>query len=96
VPEIAKSDAFAKYFFAALGECAVGFAPFGIDPRGWNILGDVPAAAHARNFELIGPMSREIAMLNFEGKLMTSVEQLGQAQQELDLAAFLDPSARIS
>jgi hypothetical protein len=84
VPEIAKLDTFAKYFFAALGDGAVAVAPFGIDPRGWNILGDVPAKAHSRNFALIGPMDREIAKLNFEGKLKTSVEQPGQAQQELD------------
>jgi uncharacterized protein DUF5597/glycosyl hydrolase family 42 (putative beta-galactosidase) len=84
VPEIAKPDAFAKYFFEALGYGAVGVAPFGIDPRGWNILGDGPAKAHARNFALIGPMDREIAKLNFEGKLKTSVEQPGQTQQELD------------
>jgi hypothetical protein len=93
VPEIAKPDAFAKYFFTALGEGAVGVAPFGIDPRGWNILGDVPGAGHARNFELIGPMSREIAKLNFEGKLKTSVEESGQAQQELD---FGDWQATVS
>jgi hypothetical protein len=88
VPEIAKPDAFAKYFFAALGEGAVGVAPFGIDPRGWNILGDVPATAHARNFALIRPMDREIAKLNFEGKLKTSVEQPGQTQQELDFGGW--------
>jgi len=84
VPEIAKPNAFAKYFFEALGDGAVGVAPFGIDPRGWNILGDVPDTAYARIFALIGPMDREIAKLNFEGKLKTSVEQVGQAQQELD------------
>jgi len=93
VPEIAKSDAFAKYFFTALGEGAIGVAPFGIDPRGWNILGDVPAAGHARNFELIGPMTRQIAKLNFEGKLKTSVEQPGESQQELD---FGDWQATVS
>jgi len=84
VPEIAKPDAFAKYFYEALGDGAIGVAPFGIDPRGWNILGDVPAKAHASNFALIGPMDREIAKLNFEGKLKTSIEQPGQTQQELD------------
>jgi hypothetical protein len=84
VPEIAKSDSFAKYTFEALGEGAVGIAPFGVDPRGWNILGDSNASAHARNFALLAPMGREIASLNFEGKLKTSVEQIGQAEQELD------------
>jgi hypothetical protein len=93
VPEIAKTDAFAKYDFSALGEGAVGIAPFGVDPRGWNILGDTPATAHARNFALLGPMVREIARLNFDGKLKTSVELPGQTQQELD---FDDWQATIS
>jgi len=88
VPEIAKTDGFAKYFFFALGQGAVGVAPFGVDPRGWNILGDAPAAAHAKNFALLGPMSREIAELNFEGKLQTSVEEPGQAKQELDFGGW--------
>jgi Domain of unknown function (DUF5597)/Glycosyl hydrolases family 35 len=89
VPEIGRSDNFAKYLFYALGEGAIGFAPFGVDPRGWNILGDEPAKAHARNFELIGPMSREIASLNFAGKVKTSVEERGQAQQEIDFGDWL-------
>ena len=33
-------------------------------------------------------MSREIARLNFEGKLKTSVEEPGQAPQELDFGAW--------
>jgi hypothetical protein len=88
VPEIAKSDGFAKYDFLALGEGAIGIAPFGIDSRGWNILGDAPAAGHARNFALLAPMAREIAELNFEGKVKTSVEEVGQAQQDLDFGTW--------
>ena len=93
VPEIGRPDAFARYDFLALGEGAVGIAPFGVDPRGWNILGDVPAAGHARNFALLAPMVREVAKLNFEGKLKTSMEEVGRAQQELD---FGDWQATIS
>lgn len=88
VPEIAKPDSFAKYDFLALGEGAIGVAPFGVDPRGWNILGDVAATGHARNFALLAPMVREIAKLNFEGQLKTSVEESGQAEQELDFGAW--------
>jgi Domain of unknown function (DUF5597)/Glycosyl hydrolases family 35 len=88
VPEIAKPDSFAKYDFLALGDGALGVAPFGVDPHGWNILGDVPAAAHARNFALLAPMVREVAKLNFEGKLKTSVEESGQPQQELDFGPW--------
>src|SRR5438105_14314910 len=53
-----------------------------------NILGDSPPKAHARNFALLGPMSKEIARLNFEGKLKTAVEETGQPQQELDFRAW--------
>jgi hypothetical protein len=88
IPEIGRTDSFAKYLFTALGDGAIGFAPFGVDKTGWNILGDEPIKAHGRNFALLGPMEGEIAKLNFEGKLKTVVEELGQAQQELDFGAW--------
>jgi Domain of unknown function (DUF5597)/Glycosyl hydrolases family 35 len=88
VPEIAKTDSFARYDIFALGEGAIGIAPFGVDPHGWNILGDSAAAGHARNFALLAPMDREIAKLNFEGKLQTSMEEAGKTQQELDFGPW--------
>jgi hypothetical protein len=88
IPEIAKTDNFARYDFLALGEGALGIAPFGVDPRGWNILGGGAPVGHARNFALLAPMDREIAKLNFEGKLKTSMEEPGKAQQELDFGAW--------
>lgn len=93
IPEIGRTDSFAKYLFSALGEGALGFAPFGVDPKGWNILGDAPVSAHAKNFALLMPLSREIAKLNFEGKLKTAVEEVGQTQQELE---FGDWQATVS
>lgn len=93
IPEIGRTDSFAKYLFTALGDGCLGFAPFGVDKSGWNILGDQSGKAHARNFALLGPMDREIARLNFEGKLKTSVEEPGNPQQELD---FGDWQATVS
>ncbi len=87
IPEVGKSDNFAKLLFSALGRGAIGFAPFGIDRRGWNILGSAPAAAHARNFALLGPISRELARLSFEGKVKAAVEQAGEVQQDVDFGA---------
>lgn len=84
IPETGRGDSFGKFFFYALGEGAIGFSPFGVDQTGWNILGDEKWAAHSRNFALIGPMDREIAQLQFDGKLKTAVEEPGQATQELD------------
>jgi hypothetical protein len=84
IPETGRSDNFAKFFFAALGEGAIGFSPFGVDQSGWNILGDEPWTMHARNFALLAPMEGVIAQLEFEGKVKTAVEEAGQAEQELE------------
>jgi len=88
IPETGRSDSFGKFFFYALGDGAIGFSPFGVDQSGWNILGDEPWKAHARNFALIAPMSREIAEFEFEGKLKTAVEEPGQTAQELDFGKW--------
>jgi hypothetical protein len=88
IPETARSDSFGKFFFYALGDGAIGFSPFGVDQSGWNILGDQPWRAHAYNFGLIGPMSREIAQLEFDGKLKTAVEEQGQTAQEVDFGGW--------
>jgi Domain of unknown function (DUF5597)/Glycosyl hydrolases family 35 len=93
IPETARSDGFAKFFFYALGQGAVCFSPFGVDQSGWNILGDEPWAAHARNFALIGPMSREIAQWEFEGNVKTAVEEPGRAEQEIDFGDWQATSA---
>ena len=84
IPQTGRDDSFGKFFFYALGDGAIGFSPFGVDESGWNILGDQAWKAHANNFALIGPMSREIAQLEFDGKLKTAVEEPGQTAQELD------------
>ncbi|WP_263350444.1 DUF5597 domain-containing protein [Acidicapsa acidisoli] len=88
IPETGRGDSFAKFFFYALGDGAIGFSPFGVDASGWNILGDEPWKAHSSNFALVGPMDREIAQLEFDGKLKTSVEEPGHATQELDFGAW--------
>ncbi|HET9304697.1 MAG TPA: DUF5597 domain-containing protein [Candidatus Sulfotelmatobacter sp.] len=88
IPETGRSDSFAKFFFYALGEGALGFSPFGVDQSGWNILGDEAWTAHGRNFGLIAPMSREVAQLQVEGKLKTAVEEPGQTAQELDFGQW--------
>jgi len=88
IPETGRSDSFAKFFFYALGDGAIGFSPFGVDQSGWNILGDEAWTAHARNYALIGPMDREIAQLESDGKVKTAVEEPGEATQEIDFGAW--------
>jgi hypothetical protein len=88
IPETGRGDSFAKFFFYALGDGAIGFSPFGVDQSGWNILGDQSWTAHSRNYALIAPMDREIAQLQSEGKLKTAVEESGQATQEVDFGPW--------
>ena len=88
IPETGRSDAFSKFFFYALGSGTLGFSPFGVDRSGWNILGDDPWSGHSRNFALFTPMNREIAALEFDGKLKTAVEEAGQAEQEVDFGEW--------
>lgn len=84
IPETGSGNGFAKFFFYALGDGAIGFSPFGVDhPEGVNARFGSPEA-HARNFSLIAPMDREIARLEFDGKVKTAVEEPGKATEELD------------
>jgi len=84
IPETGRGDSYAKFLFAAIGMGAIGFSPFGVDQSGWNILGDEPWGMHVRNYALLNPMQREIAQLEFNGKVKTVIEETGQASRELD------------
>jgi hypothetical protein len=81
VPETIGFDAFTRFFFAALGHGAIGYAPFGMDDtririgRDGNLLSpDERYGATALNYRLLNPMSRQVAKLNFEGKIQTAVQ----------------------
>jgi beta-galactosidase GanA len=94
VPETSNVPVNAKYLFSALGLGAIGFAPFGIDRTGYS---NVPLGAEttdktmlpfAESYRLLGPFSREIAKLNFEGKLKTAVEEKGTPRKNLDFGKW--------
>jgi beta-galactosidase GanA len=82
IPETGRTANFGKYFFYALGRGAIGFSPFGVDYTGWWTTEKMPETL-SENYALVGPMDREIAKLNFEGKLQTAVEQKGAPRQSL-------------
>jgi hypothetical protein len=88
IPEMGRGDEFAKLMFYMLGDGAIGFSPFGVDEKGWNLLGDERPQSESRVFELLTPLNRELAKLNFAGKLKTSVEEPGKAEQQLDFGAW--------
>jgi hypothetical protein len=73
----------ARFFFSALGHQAIGFSPSGGNTEGEFRPDEVSKAREeflnpwAMNYRLIGPMQREIARLNFEGRLQAVAEQQG-------------------
>jgi len=81
VPETTNTTAGARFFFAALGHGAIGWSPFGLDltgyanaPLGAPVVDDKLIDTFALNYQIVGPMDREIARLNFEGKLQAVCE----------------------
>jgi hypothetical protein len=79
----------ARFFFSALGLQTIGFSPSGGNTEGEFKPDEVSKAREeflnpwAMNYRLIGPMQREIARLNFEGKLQATAEEQGKSTQTL-------------
>jgi beta-galactosidase GanA len=95
VPENSNRPEFARYFFAVLGHEGIGFAPFGMDNTGYRNTEEVSAkldekdiAPFALTYEIFAPMQREIARLNFEGKLKAVAEDPAVHEQTLDFGAW--------
>jgi hypothetical protein len=85
----------ARFFFSALGLQAIGFSPFGMDytrdrgdAAGGSKSREEFLAPWAMNYRLIGPMQREIARLNFEGKLQATAEEKGKVTATLPFGAW--------
>jgi hypothetical protein len=81
VPETGNAEPYARYSFAALGHGAIGWSPFGLDltgysnaPLGAPAVDDKLIDLFALNNRIVGPMQREIAKLNFEGKVQGVAE----------------------
>ena len=95
VPETLSMPAFAKYFFAALGQQAIGWAPFGVDytayarsPLGAPRHNEETLAPFALNYRLAAPIARELARLSFEGRLHSAVEEKDEHTQTIDLGRW--------
>ena len=88
VPETIGFGALTRFFFAALGRGAIGYAPFGMDDTRIRLgLDGLPLSREATygdtalNYRMLKPMARQIARLSFEGKVQTAI------QMEVDPAA---------
>jgi hypothetical protein len=90
VPETFGSKQSARFLFSVLGLQAIGYSPFGLDytwarptPPGepdWKTAFFDPTA---QNYRLLGPMMRDVAMLNYEGKLQATAESDDGSPQAL-------------
>ena len=90
IPETSGAVHEARFLFSALGLQAIGYSPFGLDyTRNRPAQPGDPDAQNAfleptaQNYQLIGPMMRDIARLNFEGKLQAAAEVEGEVTQTL-------------
>ena len=92
----------ARFFFTALGLQAIGVSPASDTTQPYLLgtqAGDLNAWEGSRlvedfltpwamNFRLIGPMQREIARLNFEGKLQAVAEEQGKVAETLPFGSW--------
>ena len=92
IPEISNAPQYARFFFLALGHEALGFSPFGIDYTGYSgfplsakKMDQEALAPFALNYQLIGPMMRELARLGFEGKVKGVAEKKGTPAQSVEI-----------
>jgi hypothetical protein len=90
VPETIGAVREARFFFSALGLQAIGYSPFGLDytrnrpaQPGQPHVQDAFLEPTAQNYRLIGPMMRDVARLNLQGKLQATAEVEGETGQIL-------------
>ena len=76
IPETGNSPAYARYVFAAIGEGAIGWSPFGLDltrysnqPAGPEAMEASALKPVAEQYALLTPIAPLIAKANLEGKV---------------------------
>jgi beta-galactosidase GanA len=95
IPETTNSALGAKFLFAAVGHGAIGWSPFGLDltgysnaPLGAPLVDEKLIDLFALNYKLLGPMAREIAKLNFDGKVQAVAEDPAVHTQSLEFGPW--------
>ena len=86
VPETGRNAGIARFLFSALGRGAIGFSPFGMDyVEGAT---EEQFTPFAQEYKVLGPIARQVARLNFEGKLQAVAEEKGKVAETLDFGAW--------
>jgi beta-galactosidase GanA len=95
VPESGNAAPYARYMFATLGHGVIGWSPFGLDltgyanaPLGAPVVDEKLLDLFAHDYALVGPMQREIARLNFEGKVQAVSEDPAVHSQTLEFGPW--------
>ena len=95
IPETGNSAVYAHYVYAAIGQGAIGFAPFGLDLSRYSNQTEGPEAMEAnaltpfaRQYELLAPIARLLAEGNLEGKVRGASEDPSVHTQTLDFARW--------
>ncbi len=95
VPETGNAIGYARYLFEAVGRGAIGFSPFGMDftgyynfPLGAEKLDEDTLEAFSLNTHLLAPMARQIAALNYAGKVWGAAEPKDVHEQTLNLGRW--------
>jgi beta-galactosidase GanA len=96
VPEFGNKPWFARFFFAVLGNQALGFAPFGMDDTGYGNyplgaprVNDEIIAPFALDYSIIAPMMREWAKISLEKPIWGVAEPDDHASQTETLGRWL-------
>ena len=98
IPETGNAPVYAHYVFAAIGQGAIGFAPFGLDltaysnlTEGAEAMGDKTAhgpetrlAPFANDYALLEPIARQLAAANLAGNVRGASEDPDTHTQTLD------------
>jgi len=95
VPETLANAEYARFLFCALDKGAVAWTPFGVDrspgadvsPVGARSEED-PFAQVSANYRLIGPIMREVARLNFDGRLQAVAEEPGGPMESREFGGW--------
>ena len=85
VPETGGGGNGSRMCFAALGRGAIGWSPFGLD---YTRATPESIAPVGMNYRMLEPIMREVARLNFDGKVKAVEEEAGQTNATLDFGAW--------
>jgi hypothetical protein len=96
IPETGNSAAFAHYVYAAIGDGAIGWAPFGLDLTRYSNQSQGPAEMEssalkpvANEYAQLAPVARKLAHWSFEGKPVKGAsEDAANHTQTLEFARW--------